>query len=212
MDPPIGNGFRLPTTSKLTPSTATTMCNKKCHKRNVGSNNQTVSSTSLSSSAAAESSLLATNSSSRSSISISNTHLKAAKGSYNKRTTPSAAGTIAVGGQGYLRPATTMTRMRHQICSLSFVISLMAVVILNNLGCFITTTTLVSASASAQRENTRILPLQSGELLDFELFCPHPKKTCKYLLLVLVLHPGLQNFKYFASFFSVSCCATRKTC
>lgn len=170
MDPPIGNGFRLPTTSKLTPSTATTMCNKKCHKRNVGSNNQTVSSTSQSSSAAAESSLLATNSRS----SISNTHLKAAKGSYNKRTTPSAAGTIAVGGQGYLRPATTMTRMRHQICSLSFVISLMAVVILNNLGCFITTTTLVSASA--QRENTRILPLQSGELLDFEFVCPHPKK------------------------------------
>lgn len=168
MDPPIGNGFRLPTTSKLTPSTATTMCNKKCHKRNVGSNNQTVSSTSLSSSAA--------ESSTYSRSSISNTHLKAAKGSYNKRTTPSAAGTIAVGGQGYLRPATTMTRMRHQICSLSFVISLMAVVILNNLGCFITTTTLVSASASAQRENTRILPLQSGELLDFELFCPHKKK------------------------------------
>uniref|UniRef100_A0A1I8MPM8 Uncharacterized protein n=1 Tax=Musca domestica TaxID=7370 RepID=A0A1I8MPM8_MUSDO len=157
MDPPIGNGYRLPTSLKLAPSTTatpeattTTMCNTtKCHrKRNVVSgsrNNQTVSSAANK-----------PRSRSHNAHAHTQTHqLKAAKGFTGKQT-PSI-----------VPRATTMTRMRHQVGSLSFVLTLMAVVILNNFGCLIspTATTQVYAAASAHRENTRILPLQSGKFL-----------------------------------------------
>lgn len=141
------------------------MCNTtKCHrKRNVVSgsrNNQTVSSAANK-----------RRSRSHNAHAHTQTHqLKAAKGFTGKQT-PSI-----------VPRATTMTRMRHQVGSLSFVLTLMAVVILNNFGCLIspTATTQVYAAASAQRENTRILPLQSGELekcffvfiLRFYFFCP----------------------------------------
>uniref|UniRef100_A0A1I8NNE3 Uncharacterized protein n=1 Tax=Stomoxys calcitrans TaxID=35570 RepID=A0A1I8NNE3_STOCA len=166
MDPPIGNGYRLPTIWKVTsPSNATTMCNTKCQAKRssvVGHTigNQTVSSKSLS--------RISNNNNNNITIhNNSSTHLKPNSNNIKRKTTaPSLASDV--GGQGYLQPgssAATMTtrmRMRHRVCNLSFVIALMAVVILNNVGCFVTLTAQVAAAASAQRENTRILPLQTG--------------------------------------------------
>ncbi|XP_075155675.1 low-density lipoprotein receptor-related protein megalin [Haematobia irritans] len=167
MDPPIGNGYRLPTISKkiissplnVTTNSNRAMCNTKCQQQRkiniVGSNSSSSSSCNQK---------VSSNSRLRKSNNLTSTTHHTHRNSIKRiATEPSAS----AAGQGYLQPApTTMTRMRHQVCSLSFVIALMAVVILNNVGCFITSTTQVSAAASAQRENTRILPLQSGGLAD----------------------------------------------
>ena len=58
---------------------------------------------------------------------------------------------------------TTKTTLRHhmpKLRHLSVLVCVVAIVALNNLGCFITTTT---AQSSVPRQNTRVLPLLPGE-------------------------------------------------
>ncbi|XP_037810015.1 uncharacterized protein LOC119602519 [Lucilia sericata] len=141
MDPPIGNGFRLqlqqqPKLIKSnTKSLPSTMSTSKCKKLlKIHNNNKKVSSITTRSNNVCKTTLAATTS------------------------------TTSSSSPSWLRPQTrpehSSNSNRLLSCNLSFIVCFLAVVILNNFACFIPTT---QATASAQRENTRILPLQSGK-------------------------------------------------
>lgn len=172
MDPPIGNGFRLQqqqeklnnlnTKSNIMPSKMSTSKSKKLLKINK-TNNKKVSSSS-------------------SSTTRSNKCCKTLVTNSETSTLSSSSSSSLITTSSWLRPQNrpeyhhnnknnnknsknssynySINNNRLLSCNLSFIVCFLAVVILNNFACFIPTT---QASASAQRENTRILPLQSGK-------------------------------------------------
>lgn len=147
MDPPIGNGFGLQqqpnrlikvNTTTTMPSTMSTSKSKKLLKIKNHNNNNNKKVSSL--------------------TTRSNNFCKTAT------TTPATSSLSSSSPSSWLslqtRPQSSSSNNRLLSCNLSFIVCFLTVVILNNFACFIPTT---QATTYAQRENTRILPLQSGK-------------------------------------------------
>lgn len=159
MDPPVGNGFRLPQQQQqqrvhlinsnsaiIKPSTMSTSKSRKFAKVLTRQHNSNIGSSSSSS-------------------------CKNNKVSFVTNTPDNSCKTFSFlypSSPSCLRPQTTRPpqynshRRRSLLssCNLSFIVCFATVVILNNFASFLPTT---QATASAQRENTRILPLQTGK-------------------------------------------------